>query len=143
MEWCDSKVNMTSKQANKFIKIADEFSNWKSTSNLGVEALYLIATLPEEEKQAQLEKVEQGDNPTVRELQEKRNLREFLKKVVAYELELLDYAERLLSDDPTPTHNGNGLLNHERTTRKHKKKPAPLVLTIPETIISHLEGLRG
>ena len=74
MEWCNSKVNMTSKQANKFIKIADEFSNWKSTSNLGVEALYLIATLPEEEKQAQLEKVEQGDNPTVRELQEVRNL---------------------------------------------------------------------
>ena len=74
MEWCDSKVNMTSKQANKFIKIADEFSNWNSTTNLGVEALYLIATLPEEEKQAQLEKVEQGDNPTVRELQEVRNL---------------------------------------------------------------------
>ena len=46
MEWCDTKVNMTSKQVNKFIKIADEFSNWKSTSNLGVEALYLIATLP-------------------------------------------------------------------------------------------------
>ena len=62
--------------------------------------------------------------------------------MVAYELELLDYAERLLSDDPTPTHNGNGLLNHERTTRKHKK-PAPLVLTIPETITSPLEGLRG
>ena len=72
MEWCDSKVNMTSKQANKFIKIADEFSNWKSTSNLGVEALYLIATLPEDEKQVQLEKVEQGESPTVRELQEVR-----------------------------------------------------------------------
>ncbi len=32
---------------------------------------------------------------------------------------------------------GNNLLNHERTTRKHKK-PAPLVLTIPETIIYHI-----
>lgn len=40
-------------------------------------ALYLIATLPEEEKQAQLERVEQGDNPTVRELQDlKRKLKE-------------------------------------------------------------------
>ena len=58
--------------------------------------------------------------------------------MIAYELELLDHAERLLSDEPIPTHNVNGLygtgrnivslsvrfankLNHERTTRKHKK----------------------
>ena len=45
-------------------------------TNLGMKALYLIATLPEEEKQEQIEKIEQGESPTVRELQEvKRRLK--------------------------------------------------------------------
>lgn len=49
--------------------------NSESTRNIGIETLYLIATLPDEEKQTQLERIENGDNPTVRELQEvKRQL---------------------------------------------------------------------
>lgn len=39
-------------------------------TNLGTKALYLIATLPAEEKQAQINRIEKGDNPTVRELQD-------------------------------------------------------------------------
>jgi predicted RNase H-like nuclease (RuvC/YqgF family) len=59
------------------MKVASEIPNSSTYSNLGYNALYLIATLPEEEKQAQLERVEQGDNPTVRELQEvRRKLKE-------------------------------------------------------------------
>ena len=42
----------------------------------GSSILYLIATLPDEEKQTQLDRIENGDNPTVRELQEvKRQLK--------------------------------------------------------------------
>ena len=48
------------------MKISNEFPNGSTSNHLGTEALYLIATLPEEEKQAQLERIEQGDNPTVR-----------------------------------------------------------------------------
>ena len=62
---------------SKAIVIANELSNFPTLGNIGTEALYLISTLPEEEKQAQIERVEQGDNPTVRELQEvKRKLKE-------------------------------------------------------------------
>ncbi|MCK1194690.1 hypothetical protein MXZ26_04945 [Streptococcus uberis] len=54
-------------------------------NDLGTSALYLIATLPEEEKQTQLEKVEQGDNPTVRELQDlKRKLKDSEDELVRY-----------------------------------------------------------
>ena len=43
--------------------------------NLGTTALHLIATLPEEEREEQIQRIEDGDNPTVRELQEiKKNL---------------------------------------------------------------------
>lgn len=46
------------------------------------------------EKQYRLERVEQ--------LKQSEDFDSLLNKVVAYELELLDYAERLLSDEPIP-----------------------------------------
>lgn len=58
--------------AYKSMKIAEELPNVETLRHLGTTALHLIATLPEEEKQEQIEKIEQGDTPTVRELQEVR-----------------------------------------------------------------------
>ncbi|MCO4627736.1 hypothetical protein Si044o_01696 [Streptococcus infantarius subsp. infantarius] len=69
------KINMSQDQANKMMKIAKNL-NSETTRNIGIEALYLIATLPDDEKQEQIEKIEQGESPTVRELQEvKRQLK--------------------------------------------------------------------
>lgn len=69
MEWL-KKIEFSQKVANQFMKVAKELPNSATSQNLGINALYLIATLPEEEKQEQIEKIEQGDTPTVRELQE-------------------------------------------------------------------------
>lgn len=75
MEWL-KKIEFSQKVANQFMKVAKEIPNSATSQNLGINALYLIATLPEEEKQEQIEKIEQGDTPTVRELQEvKRRLK--------------------------------------------------------------------
>ncbi|MGF3214575.1 DUF3102 domain-containing protein [Facklamia sp. P12945] len=69
MNWCETKLSISSKQVNKYIAVYEKFPNWKSTPNLGLENMYLIATLPEEQKQEQMQKIEQGEQPTVRELQ--------------------------------------------------------------------------
>lgn len=75
MEWL-KKIEFSQKVANQFMKVAKELPNSATSHNLGINALYLIATLPEEEKQEQIEKIEQGESPTVRELQEvKRRLK--------------------------------------------------------------------
>ena len=75
MEWL-KKIDFSQKVANQFMKVAKELPNSATSQNLGINALYLIATLPEEEKQEQIEKIEQGESPTVRELQEvKRRLK--------------------------------------------------------------------
>lgn len=64
------------REAQRMMKIANELPNTTTLSYLGTTALHLIATLPEEEKQEQIEKIEQGESPTVRELQEvKRRLK--------------------------------------------------------------------
>ncbi len=60
------------REAQRMMKIANELPNTTTLSHLGTTALHLIATLPEEEKQEQIEKIEQGESPTVRELQEVR-----------------------------------------------------------------------
>lgn len=76
-DWVENKVGIHIREAQRMMLVVNELPNTNTWSQLGVRALSLIATLPEEEKQAQLEKVEKGDNPTVRELQEvKRKLKE-------------------------------------------------------------------
>lgn len=69
MAWL-KKIEFSQTVANQFMKVAKELPNSVTSQNLGVNALYLIATLPAEEKQAQINRIEQGDNPTVRELQD-------------------------------------------------------------------------
>lgn len=75
MEWL-KKIEIDHTAAKRMMKVAHELPNSATLHHLGSSALYLIATLPEEEKQEQVEKIEQGDTPTVRELQEvKRRLK--------------------------------------------------------------------
>lgn len=75
MEWYQG-LGLDKDFVSKSMKIANELPNFETLRNLGTTALHLIATLPEDEKQEQIEKIEQGESPTVRELQEvKRRLK--------------------------------------------------------------------
>ena len=75
MEWL-KKIEIDHTAAKRMMKVAHELPNSATLHHLGSSALYLIATLPEKEKQEQIEKIEQGESPTVRELQEvKRKLK--------------------------------------------------------------------
>ena len=74
-EWLDA-IKISHSEARKMMTIAQQLSNRSTLNDLGTSALYLIATLPEEEKQEQIQRIEDGDTPTVRELQEvKRKLK--------------------------------------------------------------------
>ncbi|MBS7578481.1 MULTISPECIES: DUF3102 domain-containing protein, partial [unclassified Enterococcus] len=76
MDWYQS-IGLDKDFASKSMTIAKELPNFETLRNIGTTALHLIATLPEDEKQEQLERVENGDNPTVRELQDiKRQLKQ-------------------------------------------------------------------
>lgn len=51
-EWSNwlKSVNLNRTQATKFIKVSEEFSDDSTWNKLGLSALYMIATLPEEER---------------------------------------------------------------------------------------------
>nr|DAY40386.1 MAG TPA: Protein of unknown function (DUF3102) [Caudoviricetes sp.] len=68
MEWYQS-LGIDKDFASKSMKIAKELPNFETLRNLGTTALHLIATLPEEERKHQINRLEQGDSLTVRELQ--------------------------------------------------------------------------
>ncbi|KXT67637.1 Phage protein [Streptococcus gallolyticus] len=74
-KWLD-KIGIQYREANRMMTVAKQLPNLTTLSDLGSSALYLIATLPDEERQTQLDRIENGDNPTVRELQNvKRQLK--------------------------------------------------------------------
>ena len=87
MEWLN-KINLKRSEANRMMKVAKELPNYPTLGNLGTTALHLIATLPEEEQQEQIQRIEDGDTPTVRELQE-----------VKKKLKLSQQANELLRDE--------------------------------------------
>lgn len=75
LEWL-AKMNIERTEAHRMMKVAEELPNVATLQHLGTTALHLIATLPEEEREEQIQRIEDGDNPTVRELKEvKRKLK--------------------------------------------------------------------
>ena len=85
--WLD-KIGIHYREANRMMTVAKQLPNVTTLSDLGSSALYLIATLPEEEKEEQIQRIEDGDTPTVRELQE-----------VKRKLKLSQQANELLRDE--------------------------------------------
>ena len=74
-KWVENQ-GIAVREAQRMMKVASELPNATTWSHLGSRALYLIATLPEEEREEQIQRIEDGDTPTVRELQEvKRKLK--------------------------------------------------------------------
>lgn len=86
-KWLDT-IKISHSEARKMMTIAQQLSNRSTLNDLGTSALYLIATLPEEEKQEQIQRIEDGDTPTVRELKEVKN-----------KLKLSQQANELLKDE--------------------------------------------
>lgn len=98
-KWLES-IQMNHRTANRFMKIATELANWAPGSNLGWKPLYLIATMPpdEREKPQQLDsgEVKKPDEMTVRELQEvNRKLKEKEESLKAKDSQISQQAEMI------------------------------------------------
>ena len=117
MEWL-KKIEFSQTVANQFMKVAKELPNSVTSQNLGINALYLIATLPEEEKEEQIQRIEDGDTPTVRELQEVKKklklsklvnerLRAENEKIKSSKIEVKETIKEVVPDDYKATQDLN------------------------------------
>lgn len=72
-EWVEGQ-GIHIREAQRMMRIAKELPNATTLSHFGTTALHLIASLPEEEQKEQIKRIEEGENPTVRELENKLKL---------------------------------------------------------------------
>lgn len=106
------------REAQRMMKVASELPNTTTLSHLGTTALHLIATLPEEEKEEQIQRIEDGDTPTVRELQEVKKklklsklvnerLRAENEKIKSSKIEVKEKIKEVIPDDYKATQDLN------------------------------------
>lgn len=97
-EWLE-KIGINHPEANRMMKVADELPNSSTLKNLGSSALYLIATLPEEEREKEHEtssgETKTPEDMTVRELQDlKRQLKQKDTQIALKEKRIQSLTER-------------------------------------------------
>lgn len=116
-KWLDS-IKISHSEARKMMTIAQQLSNRSTLNDLGTSALYLIATLPEEEKEEQIQRIEDGDTPTVRELKEVKSklklsqqanelLRAENEKIKSSKVEVKETIKEVVPDDYKATQDLN------------------------------------
>lgn len=74
------EIGMDRSEAYRYTVIADELPNDDTWQHLSSRALYLITTLPEEQKQEQIERINDGHRPTVKEIEKLKKENAELKK---------------------------------------------------------------
>lgn len=117
LEWL-TKMNIERTEAHRMMKVAEELPNVATLQHLGTTVLHLIATLPEEERKEQIQRIEDGDNPTVRELQEvkkklnlsklaNKRLRAENEKIKSSKIEVKEKIKEVIPDDYKATQDLN------------------------------------
>lgn len=117
LEWL-TKMNIERTEAHRMMKVAEELPNVATLQHLGTTALHLIATLPEEEKEEQIQRIEDGDTPTVRELQEVKKKLKLSKqankllqaeneKIKSSKIKVKETIKEVVPDDYKATHDLN------------------------------------
>ena len=93
IDWIQS-LGMDRREAYKFMKVAEELPNDSTFSHLGSSALYLITTLPEEERTKEhvtfKGEVKTPDEMTVRELQELKKQLKAKDEQIAMQAKMID-----------------------------------------------------
>lgn len=92
-KWLES-IDMNHNMANKFMKIVSEIPNYATSYNLGTQALYEIATMPEEEREKPQQlnsgETKTPDEMTVRELRELKQQLKHKDKQIAQQARMID-----------------------------------------------------
>lgn len=99
--WVQS-LGMNRSEAYKFMKVANEITNVGTYQHLGTKALYLIATLPEEEREKEHEtskgEMKTPDQMTVREIQELKKQLQQKEKQIANLTDVIDEMAEMESE---------------------------------------------
>lgn len=125
--WLKS-INLNQDSAERFMKIDKQLSNSGTYRNLGVNALYLIAMMPSEERDKP-QKLNSGETKVPGEMTV-RELREVRKKLKQREQELADKDAQIADQQAELEDNRKTQLEMSRQiAESNKRQPEPKVIT--------------
>lgn len=97
IKWLE-KMSISHSSAKKMMKVVRELPNGSTSNHLGLDALYLITTLPDKQKEETLQRIEDGDSPTVRELRELKSKLKEKDAIIARQAETIDLKNHTIAE---------------------------------------------
>lgn len=102
IKWLEEKVTFTRQTANKFMRIADEYSNVNAALQLGTEKLWLMLEVPQEKREEFIQE-NQVEDMTTRELRqaikEKRELEKQVEELKNQEPKAIEVEKEVYPND--------------------------------------------
>ena len=127
LDWL-KQINMNRHTANKFMTISKKPSNGSTSNHLGLDAMYLIATMPPEER----DKPQQLSNGETKKPEDMtvRELRETKRKLKQRDQELADKDAQIADQQAELEENRRAQVElNRRNAELSKQQPEPKVIT--------------
>lgn len=127
LDWL-KQINMNRHTANKFMTISKKLSNGSTSNHLGLDAMYLIATMPPEER----DKPQQLSNGETKKPEDMtvRELRETKRKLKQRDQELADKDAQIADQQAELEENRRAQVElNRRNAELSKQQPEPKVIT--------------
>lgn len=135
LEFLLESINLNHRVANQMMKVSSEIdSNWRTSSILGLEALYQIATMPEESRTVSHTIQSTGQTKTVDEIivRELREVKAELKKVKE-EKDELELQNMITEDEKAKL--SDDVVDLTIDLKNYKDRPTEVKTTICERFI--------
>lgn len=140
LNWLESKVEFSRYTANRFMKIATEFSNVSAVQHLGSKKLFLLAGLDEEDRQ-EVMKENKVEDMTTRELEQVVKEKKEIKKQLQEEQEYSNELQEEIRKKEQQIKNLQNEIENIQVPEKEVIEKEVIKEIIPENLITEKQEL--
>lgn len=140
LNWLENKVEFSRYTANRFMKIATEFSNVSAVQHLGSKKLFLLAGLDEEDRQ-EVMKENKVEDMTTRELEQVVKEKKEIKKQLEEEKEYSNELQEAIKDKENQIKTLQNKIENIQIPEKEIIEKEVVKEVVPENLILEKQSL--
>lgn len=140
INWLEKKIDFSRYTANRFMKIATEFSNVSAVQHLGSRKLFALAGLDEEDRQ-ELMQENNVEDMTTRQLEEVIKEKKEIKKQLAEEQEYIEELQKQIQEKELQINKLKDDMKNIQIPEKEIIEKEVIKEIVPESIKSQVECL--
>lgn len=140
INWLEKKIDFSRYTANRFMKIATEFSNVSAVQHLGSRKLFALAGLDEEDRQ-ELMQENNVEDMTTRQLEEVIKEKKEIKKQLAEEQEYIEELQEQIQEKELQINKLKDDMKNIQIPEKEIVEKEVIKEVVPESIKSQVECL--